>query len=82
LEQVASSIAELSQPTAGPTVPIGIAAFAPANKDAAKPIVVESLVAKVKLDDELSDSTTARSTVGRSLPKPPSFDNEKSKLAV
>ena len=82
MEQVASSLSELSQSSLGPAAPIGIAAFAPANKDVAKPIVVESFAAKVNLDDELSDSTPARSTFGRSLPKPPSFETDKAKLAI
>jgi len=51
MEQVASSIAELTQPSAGPAAPVGIASFALANKDVAKPIVVESLAAKANLDD-------------------------------
>ena len=82
MEQVASSIAELTQPSVASTTPVGIASFALANKDVAKPIVVESLAAKANLDDEFSDSTTVRSTFGRSLPKPPSFDNSKAKLAT
>jgi len=82
MEQVASSIAELSHPSVGPAAPVGIAAFALANKDVAKPIVEESLAAKANFDDELSNSTTTRSMFGRSLPKPPSFDNAKVKLAT
>jgi len=82
MEQVASSIAELTQPLVVPTAPAGIASFALANKDVAKPIVVESLTAKANLDDEPSDLTAIRSTFGRSLPKPPSFDNAKAKLTT
>jgi len=82
MEQVASSIAELSKTSIGPADPSGIAPFALANKDVAKPIVVESVAVRANLDDDLSDSTTTRSTFGRSLPKPPSFDNEKAKIAT
>jgi len=84
MEQVSSSIAELSQPSVSSASQVGIAPFAFANKVVAKPIAVESLAAKANLDDELSDSTTTRSMFGRSLPKPPSFDNvnAKAKLAT
>jgi len=80
MDQVVSNITELVAEVSNASK--SIAPFALPNKDVAKPIVVESLAAKVNVDDEFSDSTTARSTFGRSLPKPPSFDTDKAKLAI
>ena len=82
MEQVASSIAELSRPSAGPASEDGVAPFASPSKVVAKPIALESLVAKANLDDEPYDSTATRSVIGRSLPKPPSFDSAKAILAT
>lgn len=82
LEQAASSIAELLQPSVSPESEVGVAQFAFPNKVVAKPIALESLAATANLDDEVYDSTTTRSVFGRTLPKPPSFENAKPILAT
>jgi len=80
LDQVVSNISQLAAETSNASK--SIAPFALTDKDVAKPMVVENLTVEVSVDDEPSESVTTRGTLGRTLPKPPSFGNAKSQLVT
>ncbi len=57
------------------------APFASRQKEVITPNVMESLLDRAKIDDQIKEFAPGRSSIARALPKPPSFDSSLNSLA-